>query len=121
MWEEEEKSLRRHWGELFPGLALARVMNNILIGGPMEEVELKQQLHLLQQQVEAVASLLEDTKLSLVSRIDMVGLEVEVLRGMERTSTNSSRTLPSNRTYEFSFTYLSRDCYLVLSVQYIQL
>ncbi len=48
-------------------------------------------------------------------------LEVEVLRGMERTSTNSSRTLPSNRTYEFSFTYLSRDCYLVLSVQYIQL
>jgi len=55
-------------------------MNNILIGGPMEEVELKQQLHLLQQQVEAVASLLEETKLSLVSRIDMVGLEVEVLR-----------------------------------------
>ena len=35
----------------------------------MEEFDLKQQLHLLQQQVEAVASLLEETKLSLVSRI----------------------------------------------------
>jgi hypothetical protein len=80
VWEEEEKSLRRNWGDLFPGLALARVMKTVLTGGHMEEVELKQQLRLLQQQVEAVASLLEETKLSLVSRIDMVGLEVEVLR-----------------------------------------
>jgi hypothetical protein len=46
----------------------------------MEEFDLKQQLHLLQRQVEAVASLLEETKLSLVSRIDMGELEVEVLR-----------------------------------------
>lgn len=46
----------------------------------MEEFDLKQQLHLLRQQVEAVASLLEETKLSLMSRIDMVELEVEVLR-----------------------------------------
>jgi hypothetical protein len=46
----------------------------------MEELDLKQQLHLLQQRIEAVASLLEDTKLSLVSRIDTVKLEVEVLR-----------------------------------------
>jgi len=43
----------------------------------MEELDLKQQLHLLRQQVEAIASLLEDTKLSLVSRIDTVELEVE--------------------------------------------
>ncbi len=46
----------------------------------MEELDLKQQLHLLRQQVEAIASLLEDTKLSLVSRIDTVELEVETLR-----------------------------------------
>jgi hypothetical protein len=46
----------------------------------MEELDLKQQLHLLRQQVEAVASLLADTKLSLVSRIDTVELEVEILR-----------------------------------------
>jgi hypothetical protein len=46
----------------------------------MEELDLKQQLHLLRQQVEAVASLLEETKLSLVSRIDTVELEMEVLR-----------------------------------------
>jgi hypothetical protein len=46
----------------------------------MEELGLKQKLHLLQQQIEAIASLLEDTKLSLVSRIDGVELEVEVLR-----------------------------------------
>jgi hypothetical protein len=32
----------------------------------MEELDLKRQLHLLRQQVEAIASLLEDTKLSLV-------------------------------------------------------
>jgi hypothetical protein len=38
----------------------------------MEELELKQQLRLLRQQVEAIASLLEETKLSLVSRIDTV-------------------------------------------------
>ena len=31
----------------------------------MEELDLKQQLHLLRQQIEALASLLEDTKLSL--------------------------------------------------------
>jgi hypothetical protein len=46
----------------------------------MEELDLKRQLHLLRQQVEAIASLLEDTKLSLVSRIDTVELEVEALR-----------------------------------------
>jgi hypothetical protein len=46
----------------------------------MEELDLKQQLHLLQQQIEAIASLLEDTKLSLVSRIDTIELEVEALR-----------------------------------------
>ena len=45
----------------------------------MEKLDLKQQLHLLRQQVEAIASLLEETKLSLVSRIDTAELEMEVV------------------------------------------
>jgi hypothetical protein len=98
VWEEEEQSLRRHWVDLFPGLALARVMKTVWTGCYMEEVELKQQLHLLQQQIEAVASLLAETKLSLVSRIDMVGLEVEVLRQFLRHAhADSPRRYPTLR------------------------
>jgi hypothetical protein len=64
----------------------------VLTGGNMEEFDLKQQLHLLQQQVEAVASLLKETKLSLVSRIDTLELEVVVLRRfLEHAHTDFSR------------------------------
>ena len=50
-------------------------MKYVLTGGRIEELDLKQQLHLLRQQVEAVASLFEEMKLSLVSRIDTMELE----------------------------------------------
>lgn len=64
----------------------------------MEELALKQQLHLLRQQVEAVASLLEDTKLSLVSRIDTLELEMEVLRHFLRQAhADFSRRYPTLR------------------------
>jgi hypothetical protein len=49
-------------------------------GGFMEDADIKQQLHLLQKQVEASVSLLEETKLNLLSQIDTLKIEVEVLK-----------------------------------------
>lgn len=46
----------------------------------MEEADIKQQLHLLQKQIEAAMSLLEETKLNLLSQIDDLKIEVEVLK-----------------------------------------
>ena len=46
----------------------------------MEEMDIKQQFHLLQKEVEAAISLLEDTKLNLLSTIDALKIEVEVLK-----------------------------------------
>ncbi|HEV8718459.1 MAG TPA: hypothetical protein VGX03_37275, partial [Candidatus Binatia bacterium] len=51
----------------------------------MEELDIKQQFHLLQKEVEAAVSLTEDVKLNLLSVIDSLKIEVEVLkRFMER-------------------------------------
>jgi hypothetical protein len=49
-------------------------------GGFMEEADIKQQLHLLQKQVEAAVSLLEETKLNLWSQVDSLKIEVEILK-----------------------------------------
>jgi hypothetical protein len=46
----------------------------------MEDADIKQQLHLLQKQVEAGISLLEETKLNLLSQVDSLKIEVEVLK-----------------------------------------
>lgn len=46
----------------------------------MEDADIKQQLHLLQKQVEAEVSLLEETKLNLLSQVDSLKIEVEVLK-----------------------------------------
>ena len=46
----------------------------------MEEIDIKHQFHLLQKEVEAAVSLLEDTKLNLLSTIDALKIEIEVLR-----------------------------------------
>ncbi len=43
----------------------------------MEDADIKQQLHLLQKQVEASVSLLEETKLNLLSQVDSLKIEVE--------------------------------------------
>ncbi len=51
----------------------------------MEEMDIKQQFHLLQKEVEAAVALSEDTKLNLFSAIDSLQIQVEVLRRfMER-------------------------------------
>jgi len=46
----------------------------------MEELDIKQQFHLLQKEVEATGSLTEDVKLNLLSVIDSLKIEVEVLK-----------------------------------------
>lgn len=46
----------------------------------MEEMDIRQQFHLLQKEVEAAVSLLEDTKLNLLSAIDTMRIEIEVLK-----------------------------------------
>jgi hypothetical protein len=46
----------------------------------MEDADIKQQLHLLQKQVEAAVSLQETTKLDLLSQLDSLKIEVEVLK-----------------------------------------
>ena len=58
----------------------------------MEELDIKQQFHLLQKEVEAAVSLTEDVKLNLLSVIDSLKIEVEVLiRFMERHDADFSR------------------------------
>lgn len=46
----------------------------------MEDIDIKQQLHLLQKEVEATVSLAEDTKLNLLSAIDSLRIEIEILK-----------------------------------------
>jgi hypothetical protein len=51
----------------------------------MEEKDIQQRFHLLQQEVEAAVSLIGDTKLNSNAAIDTLKIEVEVLRRfMER-------------------------------------
>ena len=64
----------------------------------MEELDIKHQLHLLQKEVEAAVSLTEDVKLNLLSTIDLLKIEVEVLkRFMERYHADFSRRYPELR------------------------
>ncbi len=46
----------------------------------MEEVDIQQQFRLFQKEIEAAAVLAEQTKLDLLSAIDTLKIEVEVLR-----------------------------------------
>jgi hypothetical protein len=58
----------------------------------MEELDIKQQFHLLQKEVEAAVSLTEDTKLNLLSAIDTIKIEIEVLkRFLQQYHTNFAR------------------------------
>ena len=64
----------------------------------MEELDIKHQLHLLQKEVEAAVSLTEDVKLNLLSSIDLLKIEVEVLkRFMERYHADFLRRYPELR------------------------
>jgi len=49
-------------------------------GGIMEEKELQQRFHLLQQEVEAAISLVEEVRLNYAAAVDALKIEVEVLR-----------------------------------------
>ena len=46
----------------------------------MKDADIKQQLHLLQKQLEAMVSLHEEMKLNLLSQVDNLKIEVEVLK-----------------------------------------
>jgi hypothetical protein len=46
----------------------------------MEEKELQQRFHLLQQEVEAAISLVEEVRLNYAAAVDALKIEVEVLR-----------------------------------------
>ncbi len=64
----------------------------------MEELDIKHQFHLLQKEVEAAVSLTEDVKLNLLSAIDSLKIEVEVLkRFMERYHADFPRRYPELR------------------------
>ncbi len=61
----------------------------------MEELDIKQRFHLLQKEVEAAVSLIEDVKLDLLTAIDSLRIEVEVLkRFMERHHADFPRRYP---------------------------
>jgi hypothetical protein len=64
----------------------------------MEELDIKRQFHLLQEEVEAAVSLVGDVKLNLLAAIDTLRLEVEVLkRFMERYHADFPRRYPELR------------------------
>ncbi len=46
----------------------------------MEEKQIKQRFHLLQQEIDAAASLAEQVKLDCAAAIDALNIEIEVLR-----------------------------------------
>ena len=46
----------------------------------MPDLEMQQQLHLLQKEIENTASLAHDAKLNLLSAIDALRIEIEVLK-----------------------------------------
>jgi hypothetical protein len=50
------------------------------MGGVMEEKELQQRFHLLQKEVEAAISLVEEVRLNYAAAVDALKIEVEVLR-----------------------------------------
>jgi hypothetical protein len=61
----------------------------------MEELDIKHQFHLLQKEVEAAVSLTEEVKLNLLTAIDSLKIEVEVLkRFMERYHADFPRRYP---------------------------
>jgi hypothetical protein len=65
----------------------------------MEEKDIQQRFHLLQQEVEAAVSLIADMKLNSTAAIDALKIEVEVLRRfMERYHPDFARRYAELRT-----------------------
>ena len=64
----------------------------------MEEKDLEHRFHLVQKEIEATVSLSQDLKLDLVSAIDAMKIEVEVLRRfMQRYHPDFARVYPELR------------------------
>lgn len=64
----------------------------------MEEMDIRQQFHLLQKEIEAAGSLTEELRLNLLAAIDSLKIEVEVLqRFLERHHQDFSRQYGSLR------------------------
>lgn len=64
----------------------------------MEEMDIRQQFHLLQKEIESAGALTEEVRLNLVAAIDALKIEVEVLRRfLERHHLDFSRRYPELR------------------------
>ena len=46
----------------------------------MQELDIEQRFHLMQKEIEATASLLKDSKIDLMSAIDSLKIELEILK-----------------------------------------
>jgi hypothetical protein len=58
----------------------------------MEEKEIQQRFHLLQQEVDAATSLVDEVRLNFAAAVDALKIEVEVLcRAMERADPDFAR------------------------------
>jgi len=64
----------------------------------VQELDIERKLHMMQQEIEATASLLKDAKIDLTSAIDSIKIEVEILKSyMERYHPDFARSYPALR------------------------
>jgi len=64
----------------------------------MEDSDLKQRFHLMQTEIEATASLLKDAKIDLISALDSMKIELEILKTfMERYHPDFAKVYPALR------------------------
>ena len=64
----------------------------------MQDLDVQQQFHLMQREIEALGSLIKETKLDLLAAIDSLKIEVEVIKTfMERHHPGFSESYPRLR------------------------
>jgi len=64
----------------------------------MQELDVQQQFHLMQREIEAVGSLIKETKLDLLAAIDSLRIEIEVIKTfIERNHPGFSDSYPGLR------------------------
>ena len=64
----------------------------------MQELDVQQQFHLMQREIEAVGSLTKETKLDLLAAIDSLRIEIEVIkRFIERHHPGFAESYPRLR------------------------
>ncbi len=64
----------------------------------MQDQDIQQRLHLMQKEIEAVASLMKEAKIDLTAAVDSVKIELEVLKNyMERYHPGFAESYPQLR------------------------